>query len=508
MKKSTRIVKKLLALFLVVLMSINTFGAVVSDNDGSAFITKAEFDSLKNDFQSQIDQYNTSIDAKIDGAISSYLAGINVSTAESKANLSYVEEGITSVRANDADITWKEGILHYDVDMYQVMASEPYGMEIGLIKMSSKSATSFRDPAIVNLDRTNGYAIWKGLCESTYDVSGMGSDHNVNYYTSGFANDAYVIPYIGFQKRENGSSEDTSGNYMLRFGTSESKTSATNPNRIGSKWENTVINRDTANTKYSNIILTPPSAEFKRFVDYDSFLDFQNDTDATGHTEITDASDWVYSASTQSSMLPINSTFTVHNKNRISADDWAASARRSGRPNSAFWFPFFGFVSEIQNWNELATSKYDNLVGNITEYKNDLTIYQDKNNEKHLMISAGAPIVEAKVEDVIQIDLEFADKTKDYDVWFKWNGWKKNDAIEVDGTVVNRNMITSDKRGDTPYASGTYGSKSIKVTNGVGTVYVKAEERGYLFMKWSFSGNSGAGGGTWMPPKTVNVTSS
>ena len=78
MRKSTRIVKKLLALFLVVLMSINTLGAVVSDNDGSAFITKAEFDSLKNNFQSQIDQYNTSIDSKIDGAIASYLAGITV----------------------------------------------------------------------------------------------------------------------------------------------------------------------------------------------------------------------------------------------------------------------------------------------------------------------------------------------------------------------------------------------------------------------------------------------
>ena len=55
---------------------MSTMGAVVSDNDGSAFITKAEFDSLKNDFQAQIDQYNTSIDSKIDGAIASYLAGI------------------------------------------------------------------------------------------------------------------------------------------------------------------------------------------------------------------------------------------------------------------------------------------------------------------------------------------------------------------------------------------------------------------------------------------------
>ena len=84
MRKSTRIVKRIIALFLVVLMSINTLGAVVSDNDGSAFITKAEFDSLKNDFQSQIDQYNISIDSKIDGAIASYLSGVNMQRTKSK----------------------------------------------------------------------------------------------------------------------------------------------------------------------------------------------------------------------------------------------------------------------------------------------------------------------------------------------------------------------------------------------------------------------------------------
>ena len=46
MRKGTRIVKRLLALFLVVLMSINTLGAVVSDNDGSAFITKHKIQIL------------------------------------------------------------------------------------------------------------------------------------------------------------------------------------------------------------------------------------------------------------------------------------------------------------------------------------------------------------------------------------------------------------------------------------------------------------------------------
>ena len=86
MNKGIRLIKRLAALLLVLLLSIESFAAVVSDNDGSAFITKAEFDSLKNNFQAQIDQYNTSIDNKIDGAIASYLAGINMSK-EVKVNV-------------------------------------------------------------------------------------------------------------------------------------------------------------------------------------------------------------------------------------------------------------------------------------------------------------------------------------------------------------------------------------------------------------------------------------
>ena len=79
MIKSTKMLKRLGATFLVVLMSIESFAAVVGDNDGAAFITKAEFDSMKNDFQSQLDRYNSSLDNKIDGAISAYLSGINIS---------------------------------------------------------------------------------------------------------------------------------------------------------------------------------------------------------------------------------------------------------------------------------------------------------------------------------------------------------------------------------------------------------------------------------------------
>ena len=75
-----KIIKSIIILFIIMLLEIENlvFAAVVSDNDGSAFITKAEFDSLKNNFQFQIDSYNSNIDNKIDNAIASYLAGISV----------------------------------------------------------------------------------------------------------------------------------------------------------------------------------------------------------------------------------------------------------------------------------------------------------------------------------------------------------------------------------------------------------------------------------------------
>ena len=70
--------KQKLAWVLIVLMSIESFSAVVSDNDGAAFITQAEFDSLKNDFQTILNDFNTGIDARVADAIDTYVRGAKV----------------------------------------------------------------------------------------------------------------------------------------------------------------------------------------------------------------------------------------------------------------------------------------------------------------------------------------------------------------------------------------------------------------------------------------------
>ena len=84
--KNVKIINSIVALFMIIALGIESFAAAISDNDGSAFITKAEFDSLKNNFQSQIDQYNACIDSNIDSAIASYLSGVKVSK-ENKVKL-------------------------------------------------------------------------------------------------------------------------------------------------------------------------------------------------------------------------------------------------------------------------------------------------------------------------------------------------------------------------------------------------------------------------------------
>ena len=68
----------MLILLFIIILNIFSYSAIVSDNDGSAFVSKSEFEALKTDFANQINNYQSSIDGKIDGAIASYLAGIKL----------------------------------------------------------------------------------------------------------------------------------------------------------------------------------------------------------------------------------------------------------------------------------------------------------------------------------------------------------------------------------------------------------------------------------------------
>lgn len=71
-------IKKLICALTILVFPLSSFAEIVGNTDTKAFITKAEFESLKNTFQTQINNYNNSLDNKIDEAISQYLAGMKV----------------------------------------------------------------------------------------------------------------------------------------------------------------------------------------------------------------------------------------------------------------------------------------------------------------------------------------------------------------------------------------------------------------------------------------------
>ena len=139
MKVKMKIVNKLFTLVLIMLLCVNCFAAAVSDNDGSAFITKAEFDSLKNNFQAQLDQYNSSIDQKIDVAIAAYIAGITVSRKKT-LNLHLSNQGkygnyilkwnSSTTRVWDNKDTKKANLVYdisdFDFDYAKDLSSKPW----------------------------------------------------------------------------------------------------------------------------------------------------------------------------------------------------------------------------------------------------------------------------------------------------------------------------------------------------------------------------------------------
>ena len=89
MKINIKNLKYFIFIILVIccIFSVVSIAAVVSDNDGAAFITKAEFDSLKNTFQSEINEKTSSIDAKIDLTISDYVKNVKQGSTTKLTNI-------------------------------------------------------------------------------------------------------------------------------------------------------------------------------------------------------------------------------------------------------------------------------------------------------------------------------------------------------------------------------------------------------------------------------------
>ena len=157
MYKCNKFIKMIISMFLILLLSIECFAAVISDNDGSAFVTKAEFEALKDNFANQVENYNDSIDSKIDGAISSYLSGITISKTIA----------VEPIISNYKDIKWMHGPYMYFTNRRFTAYTTTAGSYVDTVNWQIINPENRRQCA------ADGYLWWHD------DAYGSYSDHNI-----------------------------------------------------------------------------------------------------------------------------------------------------------------------------------------------------------------------------------------------------------------------------------------------------------------------------------------
>lgn len=169
------------SIFAVAICMQTSFSAIVSDNDGSAFVTKAEFDALKNNFNKQIDDYNKSIDGKIDGAIASYLSGIQISTINVEPNYydRYIIRGL-----KDSNIYWTSATDYaVNKNQYQKATWDFHYLSAGGIYKSATETTDIKFKDGIDFlyvedggeirTRINSSGQVAGVCTVDYTISGF-----------------------------------------------------------------------------------------------------------------------------------------------------------------------------------------------------------------------------------------------------------------------------------------------------------------------------------------------
>ena len=223
------VIKRISIIILVVILSNITFASIVSDDDGSAFITKADFESMKDNFNEQIDKYNASIDNKIDGAIASYLAGINVAKKGETSNL---QSGIIwSIGPFDRP-RYKHGIPIWDMFSgrtffpLETVAGADINRATHIMLRSSWGADFTNKTPIVNRNWAYKDVLLKNisnegaLFDGWYDLCGhwkqiwMTNNLQNRWYDveENMANSTYMVPYLSSQGH-NAATEFWSGNF-------------------------------------------------------------------------------------------------------------------------------------------------------------------------------------------------------------------------------------------------------------------------------------------------------
>ena len=544
MRKST-FIKRFVALFLVVLMSIESFAAVVGDNDGAAFITKAEFDSLKNDFQSQLDRYNTSLDDKIDGAIAAYLAGINVDT---QRNVNIIASGETyCIEATNAPL-YKYGSPMFTGDYrdtrLQNAGGTTYGnyievLAVRFVAPTPGDAHKQNKLLIQNINTSNSTAEWVSFATDCYDTIqflDIGSPTS-NGYSGGLSDNDPGTKIYEWYSRIN-TNIINQRLFATLFGSRHTQTADTT-----SYWTTSMtagighsvnkIDHDWGINCFTDNITIFKSIPYDCFSNKDRDYNWSYTGTSAWYGDVakTFTSAAAYSEPSLANCVAEltlglghwgtggSSQFFVARSTTMTATEWGQLNCMPSpptifyvAPGRTFPKPCIGFeTTYITNWNQLWIAKYDTIA---KEYESNhwdgySNLKYDSKGVSHVGLINGLPLCELNTKNSVKIPLSFKSFTYDVNgnitvgsnvgayVWFKEEPFTTDDPNSEDCMIFT----------GLPKGTGDY-SKAARVESTASnpTVVLEGTKAGYVWMKWSVNGKNG--GGMLTLPASVVVTSS
>lgn len=496
-----KILKKILAIFCCILGAMNVLAAVVSDNDGSAFITKAEFDSSKNVFQTQINEFNSNIDSKIDDAINTYISTVKASKISNLPALYTSDEGVLSLQTNS--FPWAEGIM--DMSFYgAVFRYTASGTGYFEFALNTTNPTNFSETLISNVDYTNGTGRFVGYYKTKqYFVANGNNAKGYAFKQEGCTEvTGYNGGYFPFSNQE----LTTVGQlYTIGFYNNTWTNNYWTTNVLECQGTNASFRRelvDDANNFTGGLIMNSSSMSHK-FNNYDEYRDWCNDTVNTGHTVAYSMDKVGLSGTAFSVGLKDGTPTNIDNIQILTNGEVSYSSVASALGTQIR--PYFGFVSTATNWNKIYTSSFDEMIDKVlisSDTSRSNNLITDINGKQHLKLGAGLPIIECKKGDKVTYEFEFKDKTKNYDLWVNEGSFDSTKNLSSDKTNCITNFTLS---GTTTYNSA---DKCLEIKNGVGKASFEVSKNSVIYFKWAVDGNANAGGGILIPAKTIRVESS
>lgn len=525
MKKLLSNCKRLLVIFMILSLCNNTCAAVGA-NDGSAFVTKAEFDALVNTFNEQIDEYESNIITKVDGAIANYIASMQNRTTTTR-DIIYKDAstyGVLSIN-NDNPLDYKYGFPVISGWTMQGFTYEPNG---GGASSQNQifSPCDDDDNFVSKVAITNLYANSSNTSNSTAEFQGYYENGKDYVYCAGFSNtlsQSYVkqawnkgywalagayqvkdtnligsMKQIGYFKdiASTGTGEGNNSGYIVKLFLS-------------------AIDHSWGTLRYKYVSVMSPY-NYDMFSNYDrdynwgydgsymtQFGGYENKLTLSTRTGNKLNPYYECISNTTSHLMYMNGYNSESNSFYYPSDN--TSTMRSNvmyaASSDTVYCPMVGFESKyLTNWKQIYLTNSDNIANNEYTYDSSVKgLLEDSTGGRHLSLGAGFPLIKINGGEILEYNISFKDKSKNYVIWISTKPFDPDTHPDENANCIVLN--------DVPLAKNcTNGYSIVSGEAKIRTNEIRKDCVLYIKFGIANSDKTKIAGGLLMPESTGTIT--